>query len=138
LIFPNKTTYSAGQPFVFRVSSVLTGAYVAGAIASLDEHNAFGLELTYVKGDETSLQVKVETSIDGGVTYGQQVAITPSGGTSTTVPNEYSFVAASFPASQVMNILITPLKADHVRVSVKATGGTPTGTVVARGIFGWV
>lgn len=137
MIFPNKTSHAAGQPFVIRASSVLTGSYVAGTIASLDEHNAIGIELTYVKGDETSLQMKVESSVDNGTTYGQQVAIASSGGTSTTTPNEYSFAAASMAATQIMQILITPIKADHIKIWFKATGGTPTGTVTARVLFGW-
>lgn len=138
MIFPNKTTYAPGQPFVFRAAAVPTTSYVAGTIASFDEHNMAGLEITYVKGDETSITIKVETSIDGGTTYGQQAAQTTSGGTTTIVPNEYLFTAASQPASALINLLITPVKGDHLRVSVKSTGGTPTGTVAIRGIFGWV
>lgn len=138
MIFANKTSYAPGQPFVFRTAAVPTTSYVAGTIASFDEHNAVGLEVTYVKGDETSITIKIESSMDGGVTYGQQPAQTTTGGTTTVVPNEYLFTAASFPASQIINILITPVKGDHLRVSVKSTGGTPTGTVGIRGFFAWV
>lgn len=137
MVFPNKSTYSAGQPFVIRDTTVLTGSYVAGTVASFDEHNGVGLEITYIKGDETSLQIKVEDSIDGGTTYGQEVAKSTSGGTTTVVPNEYSFTAASMASTQIMNILITPVKGDHIKVSAKATGGTPTGTLKIRVIFAW-
>ncbi len=138
MIFPNKTTYSTSQPFVVRSQAVLTSAYVSGTISSFDEHNMVGLEVTYVKGDETSMQLKVESSVDGGTTYGQQVTQTASGGTTTIVPNEYSFAAASMAATQIMNILINPIKGDRIKVSVKATGGTPTGQVGVRVIYGWV
>ena len=137
MIFPNKTSYAAGQPFVVRAQTVLTSAYGGGTISSFDEHNAIGLEITYVKGDETSMSLKIEDSIDGGTTYGQQVTQTASGGTTTIVPNEYLFTAASYPASQIINVLVTPLKGDHVKISVKATGGTPTGTVGIRVMYAW-
>lgn len=137
MIFPNKTSYAAGQPFVFRTASLLTSSYVAGTIASYDEHNLVGLELTYVKGDETSIQIKVESSIDGGTTYAQQVTQSASGGTTSILPNEYSVTSASVAASVVMSILINPIKGDHLRVSVKETGGSSIGTLGVRGIFGW-
>ena len=136
--FPLKTTYSAGQPFVFRAPAVPTPGYVAGNIASFDEHNMVGLEITYVKGDETNFTIKVESSIDGGTTYGQQVTQSASGGTTTIVPNSYLFTSASYTGTTIMNILINPIKGDHIRVSVISTGGTPTGTIGIRGIFGWV
>jgi hypothetical protein len=138
MIFPDKTTYSPGQPFVFQAPIALTNAFVAGNVASFDEHNMVGLEISYVKGGETTLLVKVESSIDGGVTYGQQVTQSTTGGTTTIAPNVYSFTAASFPTSQVVNILINPIKGDHLRVSVMYNGGTTPGTVGVRGIFGWV
>lgn len=136
--FPLKSTYGAGQPFVIKATTALTGSYVAGIISSFDEHNAVGLEITYVKGNETSLQIKVESSIDGGTTYAQQVTQSASGGTTTVVPNEYSFAAASMASTQIMTILINPIKGDHLKVSFKATGGTPTGTIAIRAIYGWV
>lgn len=138
MVFPNKTSYTAGQAFLIKDTTALTSSYVAGTVASFDEHNMIGLEVTYVKGDETSLQIKVESSIDNGTTYGQQVTQSASGGTTTIAPNEYSFAAASMASTQVMNILINPIKGDHIKVSFKATGGTPTGTVKIRAIFGWV
>lgn len=136
--FPTKSAYSAGQPFVFFPTTTLTSSYVAGTVASFDEHNMIGLEITYIKGDETSLQIEIESSIDGGTTYAQQVTQSASGGTTTVTPNVYSFTAASMAATQRMTILINPIKGDHIRVSAKATGGTPTGTIAIRGMFGWV
>lgn len=135
--FPLKTSYSAGQPFVFFPTTTLTSSYVAGTIASFDEHNMVGLEITFIKGSETTLNVKVESSIDGGVTYGQQVTQLASGGTTTITPNIYTFTAANMAAAQVMNILITPIKGDHIRVSAQYAGGSGPGTIAIRGIFGW-
>ncbi len=137
MIFPNKSAYSAGQPFVIKATTTLTASYVAGTVASFDEHNAIGLEITYVKGDETSMEIKVEDSIDGGTVYGQEVAKATSGGTTTVTPNEYSFTAASMASTQIMSLLITPVKGDHVKVSFKKTGGSAPGTVAIRAMFAW-
>lgn len=138
MIFPNKTAYAPVQPFLFTDTIALTTSYVAGTVASFDEHNALGLEITYVKGSETTLNIKVESSIDGGTTYGQQIAQSTSGGTTTVTPNVYAFTAASMASTQVMNILITPIKGDHIRVSFEYAGGSTPGTVKIRGLFGWV
>ena len=138
MVFPNKTTYSAGQPFVFQAATTLTSSYVAGKVASFDEHNMIGLEITYIKGSETTLNVMVESSIDGGTTYGQQVTQSSSGGTTTITPNIYAFTASTMAATQRIALLINPIKGDHVRVSVEYAGGSAPGTVAVRGIFGWV
>lgn len=138
MIFPNKSAYAAGQPFVFFPTTTLTSSYVAGTVASLDEHNMLGLEITYIKGSETTFNLKLESSIDGGTTYGQQVTQSASGGTTTITPNVYAFTAASQAATQVISLLINPIKADHIRVSIEYAGGSTPGTVAIRGMFGWV
>lgn len=106
---------------------------MAGTIFSSDEHNYLGILVQYTKGDETSLQVKVESSIDAGVTYGQQTAESVSGGTSTV-----SLLERSFAATGNYWIVISPMKADTIKISAKATGGTPTGTLTVSAITGWV
>ena len=138
LVFPNKTCAGTGQPRVIFPTTTLTSSYVAGTVASMDEHNAMGLEITYTKGDEDSMSVKIEDSIDGGTTFAQEVTKSASGGTTTVVPNEYLFTAASMATIQTMTILINPIKGDHVKVSAKKTNGSSPGTVAIRAIFGWV
>lgn len=140
MIFPNKTTtgFAPSVPFVFFPTTTLTNAYVAGTVASFDEHNMIGLEITYIKGSETTMNIKVESSVDGGVTYGQQVTQSASGGTTTITPNIYAFTAASMAATQIISLLINPIKGDHIRVSVEYAGGSGPGTVAIRGMFGWV
>lgn len=114
---PNKSKHTV------RSSSTLTSSYVAGTVFSSDEHNTLGILVQYTKGDETSMQMKVESSIDGGTTYGQQTVEAAAGGTITP-----SLAERTFSASGNYWVLISPFKADTVKISVKATDGTPTGT----------
>lgn len=138
MIFPNKTSYAANQPFVFFDDYTLTSSYVAGNVASFDEHNMVGLEITYAKGSETTFNLMIESSIDGGTTYAQQVAIAATGGTTAVTKNEYAFTAASYAASDKITLIITPIKGDHFKVWAKYAGGSAPGTVSIRGMFGWV
>lgn len=107
-----------------RASAVLTAAYVAGTVFSSDEHNTLGVLVDYTKGDETSLEVKIESSIDGGTTYAQQITETATGGSIAVALAERTFTATG-----KYWVVVHPFKADTVKISVKATGGTPTGTV---------
>jgi hypothetical protein len=119
MIQPNKS-----KPHAVRASATLTGSYVAGNVFSADEHNTLGLLVQYTKGNETSAEIKIESSIDGGVTYGQEVTENASGGEITeTLANR------KLTASGNYWIVISPIKSDTIKVSVKATGGTPTGTM---------
>lgn len=121
------------QPFIVRASAVLTGSYVAGTVFSMSNHNAIGLEVSYTKGDETSTQLKIEVSNDGGTTYAQSATETTSGGTITMALGERSFSATG-----VYSVLTYPVRARLVKVSVKATGGTPTGTIAIKSYPLWV
>lgn len=133
MILPNKSV-----PHIVRATAALTSSYVAGTVVGIDEANMIGIQVTYVKGDETSLEMKVESSIDGGTTFGQQVTQTAVGGTVTLTPGIYSMTAASAAATQIFNFIINPIKGDQIKISFKATGGTPTGTVACKAITGWV
>lgn len=128
MFFPNKS-----RPHIVRAVAVATSSYVAGTVFSSDEHNCLGILVKYTKGDETSLQVKVESSIDAGTTYGQQTAESASGGTITV-----SLAERTFTATGNYWITITPFKADTVKISSKMTGGTPTGTVGIDAMTCWV
>lgn len=133
MILPTKVV-----PHIIRAVAVPTTSYVAGTVVGIDEHNMIGIEVTYVKGDETSIELKVESSIDAGATFSQQVTLSASGGTVTLTPAIYSMTAASAAATQLFNFIISPIKGDVIKVSVKSTGGTPTGTVGIKAITGWV
>lgn len=114
----------AKQLLTVRAVTVLTGAYVAGTIRSFDRQNYLGILVKYTKGDETSLNLKVESSGDAGFTYGQQTTQTTSGAIVSNALAQYDFTVTGN-----YWIVINPFLADTVKISVKATGGTPTGTV---------
>lgn len=139
LVFPDRTTNNWQ---VFPAATLLTSAYVAGTLISTDEANALCLDFIYVKGDETSVQVKVESTNEINATsasnWYQQVTQIASGGTVTLTPAIYSMTAASAAATQKFTILINPVKGTAFRISVQATGGTPTGTFSCQGYVGWV
>lgn len=127
MFFPNKS-----KPHVVRAVAAPTSSYVAGNVFSSDEQNTLGILVKYTKGDENSVQVKVESSIDGGATYGQQVTESASGGTITVTLAERTFTA-----SGNYWIMISPFKADTVKISTKSTGGTPSGTVGIDAMTCW-
>jgi hypothetical protein len=129
MIFPNKSV----PHLVKAVATAITGSYVAGTIFSTDEHNFLGILVEYTKGDESTLQIKVESSIDGGTTYGQQTAEVATGGAIATTLAERTLTGTGN-----YWIVINPIKADTIKISSKATGGTPTGTSKITAITGWV
>jgi len=139
LTFPSKQFPS--RP-VFAAATALTNAYVAGAIMSCDEANMIAIDVIYTKGDETSIQIKVEGTNDttpaSGSAWYQQITQTASGGTVTIAPAIYSMTAASAATIQNFTFIINPVKGSGFRISVQATGGTPTGTFSVQAYTGWV
>lgn len=112
-----------------RASATLTGSYVAGTVFSVDEHNFLGINVVYTNGDETSMELKVEVSNDGGSTYFQRIVSSTSGGTTTNTLNEQEFTATGNYA-----LTVHPIQGQLVKISVKATGGTPTGTAAITAV----
>lgn len=112
----------------------LTDSYVDGLVFSTDEQNYLGIQVAYEKGAEDSLDLKIESSIDGGLTYASQV----SEGVATSGSIPVDEASRNFTVSGNYWIVITPIKADAVRVSVKANGDSPDGTVTVKAVTGWV
>lgn len=127
MIFPNKS-----KPHVVRASTVLTTSYVAGNVFSCDEHNTLGILVQFTKGSLTSLEVKVEASIDGGVTYGQQTTETATSGSIAVALAERTFTA-----SGNYWIVINPIKADTIKISVKGTGTVTDSLAAVSAITSW-
>jgi hypothetical protein len=115
-----------------RASSTLTAAYVASTVISIDRKNQVGFEVIYTKGDETSMSAKIEVSNDGGTTWVQQDAQATSGGTVSE-----SLAVHQFTATGNYALVVNPVGAATIRISVLATGGTPTGTVAINAIPTW-
>jgi hypothetical protein len=122
------------QPLLVRVGAVATTAYVAGTTFSMDAHNALGLQIDYTKGNETSLDLKLEVSNDGGATYAQECAENTSSGTITE-----SLAARAFAATGIYSIMVHPMRARLVKISVKTTYGTvSTGSCSIKAYPLWV
>lgn len=120
--------------YTVRATTAPTASYVAGTIFSIDTENFLGVEVIYTKGDETSIQVKIEISIDGGTTFAQQVTESISGGTITDTLAERTFTGSGNYA-----FIVNPIKGDQIKISAKATGGTPVGgTIGIKAITSWV
>ena len=117
---------------ILRAVATLTSAYVASTVFSIDRKNNVGIEVVYTKGDETSASVKVEVSNDSGVTWIQQDAQSTSGGTVSE-----SLAVHQFTATGNYALVINPVRAQLMRVSALATGGTPTGTLGLRAVPSW-
>lgn len=119
----------------------LTSSYSAHTILSVDEQNFLGLLVKYTKGDETSLQYKVDISVDGGTTWFQQTTETVSGGTITVAVAERTVAATGNYSSVIFPIKVPQRPTTDgkglIRISTKATGGTPTGTVSITATVGW-
>jgi len=116
---------------VVRASAALTASYVAGTVFSMDQDNFLGLEVSFTKGTETSLDIKIETSNDGGTTYMQQVASSTTGGEETL-----TLLNKKITATGVYSIEVYPIRAKLVKISVKGSG-TPTGTCAIKAYHSW-
>lgn len=107
---------------VHRAVTVLTGSYVAYDALNTGENNQLNLYVTYVKGDETSLDIKVEASPTQAAWY-QLPTESAESGVITVTPAVWRLTASA------TTILQIPCVFNHARISVKAVGGTPTGTL---------
>lgn len=108
-----------------RSAAVLTNSYEAATDFGMDRQDYLGVLVEITLGSLTSVEVKIETSVDGGVTFGQQSAESTSGGTITV-----DLAERTFDADGKYWIVVQPLLADVVRVSIKGTG-TVTGSSAA-------
>jgi hypothetical protein len=107
---------------VLRAATALTSAYVAYTYKNSGESNQVSLLVEYTKGDETTAEIKVEVSPDQ-VTFYRVPTEAAASGVITVIP-------AVWQLSETENYVIAlPNAYDHLRISVKATGGTPTGTM---------
>jgi hypothetical protein len=109
-----------------RASAIPTASYVAGTVLE-ETHllNQLILLISYTKGAETSLQVKVEFSPDNS-TYYQETFSAISGGTDTDTLGVHQFTATG------NYRLSIPIKDRYIKVSTKGTTGSDfVGSLVA-------
>lgn len=110
--------------------SALTDAYVVkGGVLSGHARDQIVVLVRWTKGDETSLEMKVEFSDTPEFTaaYNDSVLdIDPATGVALVLAKVYQFTTASGNYK-----IAIPSQGQYFRVSFKATGGTPTGTIGA-------
>ena len=109
---------------LIRTAAILTTSYVAATtIEDAQNYNQLHLRLLYTQNTLTSLEIKIEYSIDG-TNYVRQTNASISTGTTTLSVNEYTFTGSG-------NLeIVVPISARFVKVSAKGTG-TVTATSLA-------
>jgi major membrane immunogen (membrane-anchored lipoprotein) len=99
-----------------RASAILTTSYVASStISDVQSYNELNVYCYYTKGSLTSLEIKIETSLDNS-NWIQETNMTVSGGTMT-------MNAGAYTTTEDGNFKISiPLSARYARISAKGTG----------------
>lgn len=125
--FPIFTQPSPDSATLFQATgTALTGSYaLVGVEMQVDGATEANLHLYWTKGDETSVEVKVEFALRSGGTQAQETISTgtSAAGQETVKTRDYSFNTAAD------NIIIpVDVRGRFLNVYIKATGGTPTGT----------
>jgi hypothetical protein len=106
---------------------VLTATYAGNQVVVDTAASGFALLIDYTNGDETSLQVQVEVS-DDNVTW-----FLPADGTGSSLAEVLTTTTTGQYRIHVSDIIgLFQAGERYCRVSVKATGGTPDGTVLVR------
>jgi hypothetical protein len=99
-----------------RAAAILTDSYVAATVLErVENYNEFTAYCYYTEGSLTSLEIKIETSLDG-TNYVQETNLSISGGTGTLSKGEYT-------TTETGNFKISiPVSARFIKVSAKGTG----------------
>src|ERR1700683_2215413 len=125
-------------------SYTLTGSWNAGSLVTTSTNNFVGICISYTKGSETGLQLKVEGTLDvslglqatvaAATNWYQRTAESTASGTTTATLQIYEYTATGN-----YTTVIYPIKGDGVRISVQADtiGGSP-GTVSISAVTSWV
>lgn len=114
---------------VLQAATVLNSSYtVVGSVINVKGFDQLSFVLKYTKGDETTMELKVQFSDTSAFTdaYERIVTDTSAAGVSTILENTFQRTNSSnfeLPIS---------VRGWYVRLMQKATGGTPTGTLAAK------
>ena len=101
-----------------RADAILTDTYVAGTVLNdVEPYNQLQLAVKYTKGSLTSLQIKIEFSIDG-TNYVQETSMSVSSGTSTATPTHHHFA----PSGNQNYLLEIPIACTKIKISAKGSG----------------
>ena len=116
---------------IFALTSMTDVYQIGSTLSSAEDCNFLGLEILYkdssAGGAQTSLQIKVEESMNG-TDYFQQSSKSTSSGVATVSLTEYTFSTAGSYALQ-----IHPVRANNISVKAKATGEPTSAAIVIKG-----
>ena len=127
---------TATETLSIRTAVVLTDTYVYSSAVRTLGLKYLNLLLDYIKGDETSVQiigqigVSSDDTVEGTTWKSFWITQAPSSaGVSEVMAHVIQLTAANFGADDSGEIPINVQAKQVVRFGVKATGGTPTGTL---------
>lgn len=107
-----------------RAAAILTNSYVAATVISdTEKYNQLVLGIYFTKGSLTTLEIKIEFSLDG-TTYLQETFASISDGTELNALGEHQIGATG------NYTLLIPIKYPFIKISAKGTG-TVTDSVLS-------
>lgn len=92
--------------------------------------------LTWTLGDETSMQVVLETSEDASVAITDDIDGAATAGAVTVSPLVLTYTKTNYTTTGIIRRRLDVSDVRYFRVKAKATGGTPTGTLSATVVCG--
>lgn len=119
--------------FGVRSAAVLTTSYVPGTIIE-DAHqfNSCRLLVSYTQGSLTSLEIRVRYSYDG-VTWYQDVNLTPSASANTLSASEYTYADGDLDF-----VIDFPINCNELEISAKGTGTVDDSELAITAILSYV
>lgn len=110
-------------------TSAFTGYVTSWVVVDMFARGDF--VITWVLGDETSLECEVSTAEDGTGTLPipDDIAAAPSAGVSSVAPVILQYLKANYTTTGYIRIPLELQSVDRVRLRCRMTGGTPTGTL---------
>jgi len=112
-----------GDIKIVRAAAILTGSYVAGIdLVNCEPYNQLQVSVNFTKGSLTTMELKIEFSIDG-TNWLQETFTSISTGTATETLGEHAFGASG------KYLLEIPIACSKIRISVKGTGTVTSSTV---------
>lgn len=130
---PSNWKSVSGSLIAVKASTLLTTSYVATSWVPCDRWTRGSFVIIWTLGDETTIETALDTSEDGGTTAVIDTTIAaPSSGQSAVRPLNLQFTASQYTTTGVVRIDMDLSRVDRVRLRIKSTGGTPTGTYVIK------
>lgn len=124
---------------VLKADSALTSGYAGWTsdwFPVLGRWSRASVLLTWTLGDETSMQVVLETSDDATNAITDDIDGAATAGAVTVSPLVLTYTKANYTTTGRIRRRLDVSDVRYFRVKAKATGGTPTGTLAAAVVCG--